>query len=105
MKPIQARIDSWVQKSGNPQSGWGKVLDCLHDILQISKDDINKILDIRLVSGEISHKKQAVRSISSNLLINTIIYIFIQNKLVGNISERVFINKKLIIPDLKKYPP
>ena len=77
------------------------VLDYLDEILNGFQEDLDKILDIRLASGEISDKKQAVRSISGNLLANTIIYIFIQNKLVGNIPQGIFISNKSAISDFE----
>jgi type II restriction enzyme len=102
MKPIQKRVDSWVEKSGNSQSGWKMVFDHLDEILRDVKDDLDEILNIRLASGKISDKKQAIRSISGNLFANTIIYVFIQNKLVGNISEDIFINNKSVAPDFEE---
>ncbi|MBD2150767.1 hypothetical protein H6F44_11640 [Pseudanabaena sp. FACHB-1277] len=102
METIQKRIDCWVEKSGNPQYGWKTVLDHLDEILNSFQNDLDEILDIRLSSGEISDKKQAIRSIFGNLLGNIIIYIFIQNKLVGNISEGIFINNKSVIPNFEK---
>ncbi len=102
MKTLQRRIDNWVEKSENPQSGWEIVLDHLDEVLNDFQDDFGKILDIRLASGEISNKKQAIRSISGNLLANIIIYIFIQNKLVSNIPQEVFINNKSVIPDFEE---
>ena len=102
MKLIQKRIDSWIEKSENPQSGWKMILDHLDEILKDFQDDLDEILDIRLASGEISDKKQAIRSISGNLLTNTIIYIFIQNKLISNISQEIYINNKSTISDFEK---
>ena len=103
MQPIQKRIDDWVEKSGNSQSSWKKVLDNLYEISRDSQDEINSILDSRLVSGEISDKVQASRSIAGNIFSSAIIYILIQNKLVGNISEKIFIaNHKSTIPDAEK---
>jgi type II restriction enzyme len=102
MKPIQKRIDIWVEKSGNPQYGWKIVFDHLDEILKDFQDDLDKILDIRLSAGEISDKKQAIRSICGNLFVNTIIYVFIQNKLVGNIPEGIFINNKSVVPEFEK---
>ncbi len=103
MRPIQERIDRWVEKSGNSQSSWKKVLNNLYEISRDSQDDIDNILDARLASGEISDKAQANRSIAGNIFSSAIVYILIQNKLVGNISEEIFIaNQKSTIPDFEK---
>ncbi len=103
MQPIQKKIDAWVKQSGDQQASWKKVLDSLGEILRDTQDDIEKLLDARLESGEISDKSQAHKSIAHNILSNTVIYVFIQNKLFGNISEKMFItSNKSIVPDFEK---
>lgn len=103
MQPIQKRIDNWVTKLGNQKVGWKTVLDHLSEILMNAQDDVEKILDVRLVSGEISDKSQAHKSIGHNILSNAIIYIFIQNKFFNNIPEKMFItSNKSVVPDFEK---
>jgi len=91
MNPIQARIDSWVKQSGNEKDGWRMVWDHLNEILVSAQDDIEQILNKRLAFGEISNKSQARKSIAKKIYSQAIIYTFIQNKLVKNISDRIFI--------------
>lgn len=103
MQPIKKRIDDWVKQSGNQQVGWRKVLDHLSEILRDAQDDVEKILDTRLASGEISDKPQAHKVIAHKILSNTIIYIFIQNKFFDNIYEQIFItSNKSVVPDFEK---
>jgi len=103
MQSIQSRIDFWVKQSGNSQSSWNEVLNHLYEIFESAKDDVDNILDLRFLSGEIKNKLQARRSVLGKALTNTIIYVFIRNKLVGNISENIFItDNKSIIPDFDK---
>ena len=103
MQPIQRRIDDWVARSGSQEDSWKEVLDHLSEILRDAQDDVERILDARLVSGEISDKFQVHKSIARNILSNAINYIFIQNKLFGNIPEKIFITShKSTVPDFEK---
>jgi len=100
MRPIKERIDSWVRQSEHNQVGWREVLDHLNEILVSAKDDIEEFLDERLAFGEICDKSQAFKSIAKVACSNAIIYSFIQNKLVKNISEKIFItSNKSIVPN------
>jgi len=103
MQSIQARIDDRVRQLGKGKTGWQKVLDHLNEILREAQNDVEKILDVRIASGETSDKSQAYKSIAKNAFSNAITYIFVQNKFYGNVSERIFItNKKSVIPGFEK---
>ena len=94
MKPIKAQVDAWVRNAQSPQIAWLEVLNNLNQILRNAKDDVEKLLDERIVLGEIKDKSQARKSIIGNAFSNVIIYIFIQNKLAGNLLEGIYITSK-----------
>ncbi|NJL89648.1 MAG: hypothetical protein HC916_07500 [Coleofasciculaceae cyanobacterium SM2_1_6] len=94
MEPIKIRVDSWVEASENPQIGWLEVLNHLNAILREAQSDVEQLLDNRLLAGEIKDKSQARKSVVGNAFSNIIIYVFIQNKLSGNILEGLYITAK-----------
>lgn len=94
IEPIKRRVDSWVASKNNPKIGWIDVLNHLNEILKSSQGDVEDILDERINTGKITDKSQARKSIVGAAFSNMIIYIFIQNKLIGNISSKVYITAK-----------
>jgi type II restriction enzyme len=94
MEPIKIRVDNWVKASENPQIGWLEVLNHLNAILREAQSDVEQLLDNRLLAGEIKDKSQARKSVVGNAFSNIIIYVFIQNKLSGNILEGLYITAK-----------
>ncbi|MCA6601435.1 MAG: hypothetical protein IM537_14815, partial [Pseudanabaena sp. M57BS1SP1A06MG] len=94
MPIIQQKVDAWVASASSPDIGWIEVLDHLNEILRDAQNDVEKLLDKRIANSEIEDKSQARKSIVGNAFSNIIIYIFIQNKLIGNISEGIYITAK-----------
>lgn len=94
IEPIKQRVDSWVASTNNPKIGWINVLNHLNEILKSSQGDVEDILDKRINTGKITDKSQARKSIVGAAFSSMIIYIFIQNKLIGNISSKIYITAK-----------
>ena len=91
MQPIVRRINKWVAQYGSePKTSWVKVLDQLHDILRNAQSDIEKLLDKRIEQGKIKNKDQARKSIAGNAFSNSLIYIFLQNKIYENIPSNIY---------------
>ncbi len=91
MPPITRRIDAWVEQYGRDLNvGWVKVLDQLHDILRDSQLDIENLLDRRIEEGKIKDKDQARKSIVGNAFSNSLIYIFLYNKIYENIPSHIY---------------
>jgi type II restriction enzyme len=60
------------------------------------------ILETRLKQGIIKDKKQAKKTVVGNTFPFAVIYIFLQNKIIGNIKENIFITSQLsTIPGFK----
>ncbi|AFY74142.1 hypothetical protein Syn7502_02127 [Synechococcus sp. PCC 7502] len=103
MAIIKEKVDDWVNQIANPQVGWVEVLNHLNEILRDAQADVEELLDERIATGEIKDKSQARKSIVGNAFSNVIIYIFIQNKLVGNLAEGIYITaKKSTIPSFER---
>ena len=94
MQPITTKVDDWAKSAESLKVGWIEVLNHLNEILRSAQNEVEELLDIRIASGEIKDKSQARKSIVGNAFSNLIVYIFIQNKLLGNISERIYITAK-----------
>lgn len=103
LKPIVKRLDKLLDKN-NPKS-YIDAFNKIHDVIQNSNKDVQKNLDAeeqkRKQEGKTYDKKQASKSVVGNLFPSCIIYLFIQNKLIGNIKPNIFIvsRKKVQIID------
>ncbi|MDX2257097.1 MAG: BsaWI family type II restriction enzyme [Pseudanabaenaceae cyanobacterium bins.39] len=95
MPIIQKNVDNWVKSYPDPKFGWIEVLNHLNEILRDSQNDIEILLDERVAAGKIKDKSQTRKSIVGNAFSNIIVYIFIQNKLFGNISESIYITSMI----------
>lgn len=94
MKPTLKRIHAFVDKEAHKQKAWEKVFDHIYAILIDAKDEVEKILKMRKKKGEIADVKQSIKSIAGNTFSNSIAYIFLQNKMIGNIKPNIFITSK-----------
>jgi type II restriction enzyme len=95
MPIIQQKVDEWVSSQLDPNVAWIEVLNYLNEILRDAQNDVENLLDERVASGIIKDKSQTRKSIVGNAFSNIIVYIFIQNKLIGNISEDIYITSKI----------
>lgn len=91
MQPILSKLEDMIEKE---VVDWRKAFDKIHDIMQNSKDEVEKILEGRKKKGEIRDIKQALKSIAGNVFSNTLIYIFLMNKIQGNIKPYIYITSK-----------
>lgn len=94
MKPILERIDKFVKTGKTNKLMWIKVFDEIHKLMIESKEDVEKHLIRREKSGEIKSKDQARKSIAGAVFTNIIIFVFLKNKEIGNISKDIFISSK-----------
>lgn len=94
MKPALNRINEFIKEQNNPIEAWKTVLDEIYHILQSAKDEVESILQHRKSEGKIRDIKQSMKSIAGHSFSNVIVYIFLQNKIVGNIKSEVFITSR-----------
>jgi len=94
MPIIKQKVDDWIALAPEPNIAWIEVLNNLNEILRNAQNEVEDLLDERIANAEIKDKSQARKSIVGNAFSNAIVYIFIQNKLVGNISENIYITAK-----------
>lgn len=94
MVPVLSRIDKIIKKGNNNKLAWEKLFDEIYRVMIDSKNDVDKLLIKREKSGIIKSKDQARKSIAGAVFSNTIIYTFLNNKEVGNISKDIFITSK-----------
>ena len=94
MLPTLNRINSFIQSYSNDRKAWQEVFNEIYTILIDAKDDVEKILEKRKNQGEIKDIRQSMKSIAGNTFSNAIIYIFLNNKIVGNIKPEIYITSK-----------
>jgi len=86
MIPILSKLDEYIDKYGSEKS-----LDYLNTILISAKDDVEILLDKRILAGEIKDKSQARKSIAGNAFSLLIKYLFL------NLKENKFIKSNVFI--------
>lgn len=94
LQPAFTRLDKCLDK--NQPRSYIEAFNKIHDVIRKSQNDIEKILEeeaeVRKSQKNQSYNKdQARRSIVGHLFPSCIIYLFIQNKLIGNIKPNIFI--------------
>lgn len=94
MEPIIRRILAFVESKENQKAAWKDAFDQIHDALTKAKDDVEKMLSIRKRDGDIKDIRQAMKSIAGNAFSNAIVFIFLKNKIMGNIKPEIFITSK-----------
>ncbi len=94
MPPTLKRINDFVDSNQNLKKAWQEVFNEIYTILVEAKDDVEQILEERKRKGEIKDVRQAMKSIAGNTFSNTIIYIFLNNKIIENIKPHIFITSQ-----------
>ncbi|GAB4305544.1 MAG: hypothetical protein Kow0091_08790 [Geminocystis sp.] len=90
MIPILRKLDEYIDKYGLEKS-----LDYLNTILNLAKDDVEILLDKRILAGEIKDKSQARKSIAGNAFSLLIKYLFLTLKENKCIKSNVFVTSNL----------
>ena len=94
MPPTLKRINTFIQSNNDLKKSWQEVFNEIYTILVGAKNDVEKILEERKNKGEIKDIRQSMKSIAGNTFSNAIIYIFLHNKIIGNIKPKIFITSK-----------
>lgn len=94
MLPTLKGINNFVFKNGNDKESWKKVLSHLYTILKEAEPEVRKLLDNRKQKGEIEDINQSIKSIAGNAFSNSIVYIFLKNKIYENIKPHIYITSK-----------
>lgn len=89
MVPILQKVKAKIQEHGTI-----KALDYIHEILISSKDDVEKMLDVRIRNKEITDKSQARKSIAGSAFSNILQYIFLKCKEKNKVHNDIFITNK-----------
>ena len=77
--------------------------DEIYRILNESKSSVDDFLAERKRVGEIKDEKQALKSIAGNSFSKIIEYVFLKNKIIGNIRPDIFItSQKSKVPNFKE---
>lgn len=89
MKPILAMVKSKIIAVGTVIA-----FDYVHEILISSKQDVEKMLDKRVIDNEITDKSQARKSIAGAAFSNILLYLFLKCKEENKVRDNIFITNK-----------
>lgn len=91
MRPILDRFENLVK---NNEANWVTVFNKIHEVLRGSEEEVRKLVEERKIKGEIRDINQAMKSIAGSAFSNCLVYLFIKNKLEGNIKPNIYITSK-----------
>ncbi len=94
MQPTLSRIDDFVASSQNKKERCKLVFNELFNIITDAHQEVDLILEERIKEGKIKDKKQASKTVVGNTFPFAVIYIFLQNKIKGNIKDNIFITSQ-----------
>ncbi len=94
IKPTLSRIDNFVNLSQNHKETWKLVFNELFNIITDAHKEVDLILDERIKEGKIKNKEQASKTVVGNTFPFAVIYIFLHNKIIGNIKDNIFITSQ-----------
>lgn len=88
-------INEFVENSEESKNAaFMSVFDEIYTILNSAKPFVDMYLMERKAIGEIKDERQALKSIAGNSFSQSIIYIFLRNKELGNIRKDIFITSQ-----------
>jgi type II restriction enzyme len=87
-------IEKFVALQIDKTLGYLAVFDEIFTILNSAKSSVDIYLAERKLNGEIKDEKQALKSIAGNSFSQAIIFVFLQNKILGNIRPDIFITSQ-----------
>lgn len=100
MKPI---LDKFEDLINNHKMKWLDMFNKIYEVLINSENEVRNLLNQRKESGKIKDISQAMKSIAGNAFSNCFVYLFIKNKIEGNIKPNIYItSKKSRIKDFDK---
>jgi len=99
IQPTLSRIDNFIQSFDNEKEGCKLVFNELNQIITNAHPEVDKILDERIKQKIIKNKSQAKKTVVGNTFPFAVIYIFLQNKILGNIKEDIYITSQPSIID------
>jgi type II restriction enzyme len=105
MQKTIALVENFVENytGKDKQVAYLEVFDEIFRILNEAKSFIDDYLQERKDKGEIKDEKQALKSIAGNSFSQTVIYIFLKNKEIGNIREDIYITSQISkVPSFKE---
>lgn len=91
MLPILKKFDDLIK---NRKSTLLNLFDKIYEVLIDSEKEVRELLQKRKIKGEIKDISQAMKSIAGNAFSNCLIYLFLKNKLEGNIKHNIYITSK-----------
>lgn len=93
MKPILYKFIELIEKN---DIKWQDMFNKIYEVLISSEDEVRNLLNQRKKNGKIKDISQAMKSIAGNAFSNCLVYVFIKNKLEGNIKPNIYITSKKI---------
>ena len=73
------------------EKGIIETFNFLHEVLINSRDDVETLINQRVIDGEIRDASQARKSVVGNAFSRCLVYTFLKAKEAGLVDDRVFI--------------
>lgn len=92
MGPILKRIDEELMQK-KPHE-WKYIFNKINQILFSSETEVKGIVKKRKEDGKIHDEQQAIKNLAGHAFPYCLIYLFLKNKIVGNIKPHIYITSK-----------
>jgi len=92
MQPVISKIDAIL--AIQDVEIYQNAFNYLYEVIQGSKDEVEKIIKQRKLQGLIKDEKQTAKAVVGNIFPYAVIYIFLKNKEIKNIDQRIYITNK-----------
>lgn len=92
MQPVISKIDAIL--AIQDVEIYQNAFNYLYEVIQGSKDEVEKIIKQRKLQGLIKDEKQTAKAVVGNIFAYAVIYIFLKNKEIKNIDQHIYITNK-----------
>ena len=101
MAAVIEKLDSFMDDSNS--ASYRQAFDKIYTSIISSREENDTLLETKRRAGIIKDVSQSRKSIAGSAFSSAIIYVFLRNKIIGNIREDIFItSKKSKVPDFDK---
>ncbi|GAB6078485.1 BsaWI family type II restriction enzyme [Hydrogenobaculum acidophilum] len=91
MRPI---LNKFYELIETKNANWLTSFNRIYEVLRNSEEEVRNLVEERVNRGEIKNISQAMKSIAGSAFSNCFIYLFLKNKIEGNIKPYIYITSQ-----------
>ncbi len=95
MSPVLAKVASYIEQKANVSNAWQELFDQMNELIVSSKSEVDNLLIARKDAGKIRNVAQARKAVVGQIFPKLLMYLFLHNKVHGNIQPYIFITDRV----------